>query len=139
MNNPRKTGKLLKELSRDPELKRAIAKAKRHPGGKEVKTVENVTSVFLLALDVASHFVKKKRARAIEEAKDTIYLLVQVSMLLKENVFDRPEVKEFFSQSFRQIYSFAEEFVAMVLPKAKEVLPKAKGKGARTRRALQSV
>jgi len=132
MKSPRKAGSLIRQLSRDPELKRAIVKARRHPRGKEVKAVEGATSIFLLALDIASHFVKKKRARAIEEARDTIYLLVQVSMLLKENVFDRPEVKEFFNRSFRQIWSFAEEFVAMVLPKAKE-------KGARPRRALRSV
>lgn len=136
MKNAGKSGKLLRELSRDPELRRIIAKARRGAGGKTrgqtgVK-VENMTSLVLLSLGIASRFVKKKKARALDEAMDVIYLLVQVSLLLKENIFDRPEVKRFFSQSFRQIYSAAEQCVAMVLPKTSP-----KTKGARPRRALR--
>jgi len=120
---------LLMELSRDPEFKQAVAKARRHGRGKGTAQVETATRLLMLFLDVASRFTKKKRAKALDEARELIYLLVQVSIVLKENVFDRPEVKEFFSQSFRRIYQAGREFVAMVLPEKK---------GARPTRALRS-
>ena len=119
-----------KELSRDPRLKQAIAKARSKTRGKDVRRVDNATGVALLLLGIASRFSKRKRARAIDEAMDVIYLLVQVSIVLKENVFDRPQVKQFFSQSFRQVYSLARQLVATVLPNAKP---------ARAKRALRSV
>ena len=110
---------LLKELSRDPRLKLVIANAKRHNRGGSRAKVETVTGIFLLLLATISRFAKKKRARALDELMDVVYLLVQVSLLVKENIFDRPEVKEFLSQSSRQIYLLAQECVAMVLPKPK--------------------
>jgi len=119
MKNSSQLENLLKELSRDPRLKLVIAKAKRQTRGKGAAKVENVTGIFLLILAIASRFAKKKKARAIDELMDIIYLLVQVSLVLKENIFDRPEVQEFFSRSSRQIYSLAQECVAMVLPKTK--------------------
>jgi hypothetical protein len=114
---------LLKGLGRDPRLKRVIVRAKRKPRGKGGAKVETVTDIFLLLMAIASRFAKKKKARALDELMDIIYLLVQVSLTLKENVFDRPEVKEFFSQSYKQIYLLAQQCVAMVLPKTKELCP----------------
>jgi hypothetical protein len=119
MKNGSQFKNLLGELSRDPRLKLVIANAKRQNRGKSRAKVETVTSILLLLLATISRFAKKKRARALDELMDVIYLLVQVSLLLKENIFDRPEVKEFFSQSSKQIYLLAQECVAMVLPKPK--------------------
>ena len=115
--------KLLKQLSRDPRVKRVIAKAKRRTRGKGRAKVETVTDTFLLLMAIASRFAKKKKARALDELMEIIYLLVQVSLLLKENIFDRPEVKEFFRHSSKQIYVLAQECVAMVLPKTKGLRP----------------
>jgi hypothetical protein len=114
---------LLKELSRDPRLKVVIAKAKHHPRGKAEAKVESATGFFLLALSIASRFAKKKNARTLNELGDLIYLLVQVSLMLKENIFDRPEVKEFISQRSKEIYLFAQECAALVLPKPKMLRP----------------
>jgi len=130
MKKARGIASLVRELSRDPLLKRAVAGARRKTRGKGVARVENATGIVLLLLGVASRFAKKKKARALDEAMDLIYLLVQVSVVLKENVFDRPEVKRFFNQGFRQIYNMAHELVAMVVPKKK---------GTRPPRALPSV
>jgi hypothetical protein len=120
-----KTGKqfknLLKELGRDPRLKRVIGKRKTR--GKGPGKVENVTDIALLILAVASRFASKKKARALDELMDSIYLLINVSLLLKENIFDRREVKEFFGQSTKEIYFLAQKCVAMVLPKAKRLRP----------------
>jgi hypothetical protein len=114
---------LLKELSRDPQLKTVIAKAKRRPRGKAEAKVESATGIVLLALSVASRFAKKKKARALDELADLIYLLVQVSLMLKENIFDRPEVREFIGQRSKQIYVFAQQCAALVLPKTKALRP----------------
>ena len=111
---------LLKELARDPRLKRVIAK--RQPRGKGGAKVENMSGILLLILAIASRFAAKKKARALDELMDIIYLLVQVSLLLKENIFDRPEVQEFFSQSTKEIYLLGQKYVAMVLPKKRKGL-----------------
>ena len=120
---------IAKELGRDPRLKQAITTARSKTRGKEIRRVDEATGIALSLLGIASRLSKRKKARALEEVMDVIYLLVQVSIVLKENVFDRPEVKKFFSQSFRQVYSLAQQFVAMVLPKTKQA--------ARSKRALR--
>ena len=130
MKNGTQVGKLLKELSRDPRVKRVIAKAKRRTRGKGRAKVETVTDTFLLLMAIASRFAKKKKARALDELMEIIYLLVQVSLLLKENIFDRPEVKEFFRHSSKQTYALAQECVAMVLPKTKALRPKRTSRSA---------
>ena len=107
--------KLLAELSRDPRLKRIIAKTRRGRGRINATTVDSATSVFVLLSTIAARFSKKKRARTIEELADIIQLLVQVSLLLKENVFDRPEVKRFFRQRSRQLYELAQGCLSMIL------------------------
>ena len=117
MKNSNKYRKLLKELSRDPQLKQVIAKARRQPRGKAGTSVESATSTFMLISAIASRFSKKKRARALDELADTVHLLVQISFVLKENVFDRPEVKKFFRESSEQIYLFAQEWLSMILQK----------------------
>jgi hypothetical protein len=99
---------LIKELGRDPRVKRVIAK--RQSRGKRGRKIEGVTDIVLVLLAIASRFVTKKRARAIDELMDIIFLLVQVSLLLKENIFDRPEVKEVFSQSYKEIYLLAQKY-----------------------------
>jgi hypothetical protein len=112
---------LLKELGRDPRLKRVIAK--RRTRGKGEAKVENVTGIVLLILAIAGRFATKKKARALDELMDIIYLLVQVSLVLRENVFDRPEVKAFLSHRSKEVYSLAQECIAMVLPKTKGLRP----------------
>ena len=123
MKNGSQFTNLLKELGRDPRLKRVIAKAKRQTRGKGVAKVENVTDIFLLILAIAFRFATKKKARSLDEMMDIIYLLVQVSLVLRENVFDRPEVKAFLSHRSKEVYSLAQECIAMVLPKTKGLRP----------------
>jgi len=111
---------LVKKLSKDPQVKQAIAQARRRSRSKNRAEVEGVTNMLLLALAVAARFSKKKKARALDDLGDLLYVLVQASLLLKENIFDRPEVKKFFSKSSKQLYALAEGFVAMISPKTKQ-------------------
>jgi len=120
MKHASKLRNLLKELSRDPRVKKVIAKARRQTRGQARAKVENLTGMLLLALTVVSGFSKKKRARKLDDLRDTLYLLVQLSLLLKENIFDRPEVREFFSESSKRMYTVAQTFLAMMLPRSTE-------------------
>jgi hypothetical protein len=128
LKNDSRVKDLLKVLGRDPQLKRVIAR--RQIRGKGGANVAHVTDIVLLLLAIASRFATKKKARALDELMDIIYLVVQVSLVLKENIFDRPEVKEFFNQSSKEIYFFAQKYVAMVLPKTKGPRPLHKSRSA---------
>jgi hypothetical protein len=128
LKNDSQFNDLLKVLGRDPRLKRVMAR--RRIRGKGGANVEHVTDIVLLLLAIASRFATKKKARALDELMDIIFLLVQVSLLLKENIFDRPEVKKFFSQSSKEIYLLAQKYVAMVSPTTKTLRPKRKSRSA---------
>ena len=128
LKNGGKLKDLLTELGRDPRVKRVIAK--RRSRKKGAGKIERVTDVVLALLAIASRFATNKKALALDELMDSIYLLVQVSLLLKENVFDRREVRDFFSQSSREIYLLAQKYVAMVLPKTKALRPMRKSRSA---------
>ena len=134
MKNSNKSRKLLKELSRDPRLKKVIANASRQARGTASTQVETATSVFLLLSAIASRFSKKRRARAIDEMADMVQLLFQASLVLKENVFDRPEVKKFLRQRSKQLYEFAQERFATIFPKTKVIRPTQSTRSARGRR-----
>jgi len=116
MKGTKKYHKLLQELSRDPRVKQVMAKAARRPRQKAGTKVETATSMFVLLSMIVSRFTKKKRARAIEELADTVQFLVQLSLMLKENIFDRPEVKKFFRQRSKQIYVLAQDWLSRILP-----------------------
>ena len=128
LKNDSQFNDLLKVLGRDPRLKRVMAR--RQIRGKGGANVEHVTDIVLLLLAIAARFATKKKARALDELMDIIFLLVQVSLLLKENIFDRPEVKKFFSQSSKEIYLLAQKYVAMVSPTTKALRPKRKSRSA---------
>ncbi len=120
MKNSGRFASVVKELSRDPRLKRAIAK---RPRGKSATQVQGAADTVLLLLKIVSRFAKKKKARAIDELMDNIRLLVRFSLMLKENIFDRPEVREFFYRRSKQVYVLAQQCVALVLPKPKRRKP----------------
>jgi len=119
MKNVTRFKKLLKELSRDPRLKRVLAKSTRRSRQKRLNQIEALADMFLILSTIASGFLKKKKARVLDEQADMVYFLVQLSLLLKENVFDRPEVQEFFSRSGRQIQLMTRESLSAIKPKNK--------------------
>ena len=121
MKKSRQFDQLMKKLSRDPRLKRVIAKSRHWSDQKKSAKVEGLSDFLLLSLAIVSRFVSKKKARAIDEFMDVVYLLVQVSLLLKENVFDRPEVKAFLSRQSKRILSVAQEYVDLILSKTKGI------------------
>jgi hypothetical protein len=118
MKSAAKARKLLKELSRDPHLKRVIAKARRHSTEKRASPLEQLADMYVLLSSIASSFSKKK-ARALDEQRDIVQFLVQVGLLLKENILDRPEVQEFLSRSAKRIRDVTRERLGVSTPQAK--------------------
>ena len=119
MKSAAKARKLLKELSRDPHLKRVMAKARRRPDDKRASPLEDLANMYFLLSSVASGYSKKKKARALDEQRDIVQFLVQVGLLLKENILDRPEVQEFVSRSAEQIRVMTRERLGMSTTKKK--------------------
>src|ERR1019366_6257635 len=117
MKNTKKYRKLIRELSRDPRLKQAIAKSARRPRQKGGAKVETATSIFVLLSTIASRFAKKKHAHAIEDLVDLVQFLVQLSLAIKENIFDRPEVKKFVRQRSKELYAIAQQWLSLILPR----------------------
>jgi len=111
--------KLLEELSRDPRVEKAIARSTHHPRKSATVPAGSLVAIFVAMLAIAARFSSKKMARAVDELMDTLYFLLQVSIVLKENVFDRPEVKNFFNRRSKQLYSIAQESAALILGKTK--------------------
>jgi len=116
MQNAAKLRKLLRHLSREPRVKQAIAKAKRQSRGKVRTPIENLADMYLLGLAIAARFSRKKKARALNEQMDIAHFLLQVSLVLKENIFERPEVKEFFSRTGESAYLTAQKWLGAVSP-----------------------
>ena len=121
MRNSNQFKNLVRELGRDPRLKRVIAKVKRHSRKKNAAKVESFADFFLLSLAIVSRFVSKKKARSLDELMDVVYLLLQISLLLRENIFDRPEVKEFVSQRSKKMYLVAQKYVDLILSKTRDI------------------
>jgi hypothetical protein len=123
MRNATKLSKLLKALSRDPRLRKVIAQARRRSRNTLGSQVESLVNVYLALSTIASGLSKKKKARAIEEHIDLVYFLVQLGLLLKENVFDRPEVQDFFSRGVKQIYQATNASLGKVTLQRKRIRP----------------
>src|ERR1039458_3720180 len=114
-------------LDQDLYLKRAISKARRQThrktANKAADKAGNLADFFFVSLAIASRFVSKKTARTLEEILVLVYLLVQAIILLKENVFDRPDVQEFLSRQSKHILATARTYVDQVLSLGRESLP----------------
>ena len=109
-------------------LRKALENELRLKRVRNPNTMESLAALFLLSVSVVSRFVSKKKARSLDELIEVVYLLVQVSLSLKENVFDRPEVREFLSHRSKQILSVAREYVELILSKTSG------GKSSRSKR-----
>jgi len=119
MKNATRLRKALKELSADPQLRQVIATARRQSREKRPSQIESLAGLYLLLAAIAARFSKKKRARALDEHIAIVRSLVQLSLLLKENVLDRPEVRTFFSRSAKQISLITRESLGLSIPKRK--------------------
>jgi hypothetical protein len=107
---------LVRQLSRDRRLKQAIVKVRRRSRGKRRTQLESVADLYLLILAIVAQFSRKKRARALEQQMDVVSFLVQLSLSVKENIFDRPEVQQLFARGSQHLYRAARRCIALAVP-----------------------
>lgn len=138
MKNATKLRKLLTELSRDPRLKRAIAKGRRRSRHEPASQIETLAEMSLLLPRIASLFLKRKKARELDKQMDVVHFLVQLSLLLKENILDRPEVRDFFNRSAKQIHMMSRESLGAIMPKRGPIAPRGVLAAGQRRAALGS-
>ena len=90
--------KLLTELSQDPQLRAAVQNAKLKYQERGKYQVDDIRQLVSVILRVGSKFFGRQRSRVLAEAIDAMTLIVDISLIVKANVFDRPEVKKFFGE-----------------------------------------
>lgn len=100
-----------------------MATARSRSRAREDDSFASLIDAYPILRATVTGFLKKKRGRALDEQLEVVYFLLQISLLLKENVFDRPEVKEFFSRSARQIQLLTRKSLGMMMPKRKRLRP----------------
>jgi hypothetical protein len=100
---------LLKKLSEDPKLREAIRAIGKNSDKNFAALSQGLASTLLLA----GRFVGKGRMRTLANVIDAAVFLVSLSLLIKQNVFDRPEVREFFSRVWKDISKTAQHLSAV--------------------------
>ena len=90
---------LIKKLSQDPNLREAIDTM----GRMKNKDFAVLPQAIGTALLFAGRFAGKGRMRSVTNFVDAALFLISLSLLIKQNVFDRPEVQEFFRKLWNDI------------------------------------
>lgn len=88
---------LIKQLSTDPKVREAIQSLGRMSDKRGFSSVPQGLGATLL---LAGKFAGKGRLRTIIHFVDAAVFLISLSLIIKQNVFDRPEVQEF----LRRVY-----------------------------------
>lgn len=122
--------KLISDLSRDPKLREAINKINEKSRlGQHVKALRD----FLPFVAKLSRLGGKKTA-ALGEHLSLIVFLFEISILVKKNVFERPEVQRFFKDNWgllqikvTAMYVFCSNQVRDRLEKARAAHARRKG------------
>lgn len=125
-SNTRRTRfkKLLKKLAEDPKVRAALQTSQLK--NENSRKVQNFKDLFRQVIGIGARVLGRKRARLIADWVDLVSVLVDLSLILKENVFDRPEVRSFFGQNWgrlkRQsigVYGAGRGFVSKTLSKTR--------------------
>ncbi len=118
--------KLLSDLSQDPKIKSAIDQLKNKYKPDVDNKMDSFKDMAFLALKVGAKFVNRRKARIIEDTLEALGILVQISFLIKANIFDKPEVQLFFKDLWKgvqsnglAVYSSGKAFVDQQLFKRK--------------------
>lgn len=117
---------LLKKLGEDPKLREAIKRIGQNSDKNFAALSQGLATTLLLA----GRFVGKARMRKITTFIDVAVFLISLSLLIKQNVFDRPEVREFIARVWKDVNKTVQQLSAV----AREYVEKRLA-SARSRRA----
>lgn len=88
--------KLLKDLSQDPEVRAAIEKMSANGGDRFNAQALKDFLPFVVKLSKLGG----RRMTILGQYFGMLLFLFELSIILKKNVFDRPEVKQFFKENW---------------------------------------
>ncbi len=87
--------KLLADLSKDPEIRAAIEKMSAQGGRSNAQALKD-----FLPFVVKLSKLGGRRMTIIGQYFGMLLFLFELSIILKKNVFDRPEVQQFFKENW---------------------------------------
>lgn len=98
---------LLDLLSKDPTLREAIDQYKA--GGHSTQTLQAQSMIEGLGhiAQVAAKFMNKKKTDMITHYVEIVGLVLTLSVFLKVNLLDRPEVQSFLKHRFEEVQGVA--------------------------------
>lgn len=113
--------RLVVRLSQDPKIKVAMEGIRENTGGQHPQL-----GMLWQVLTISGRFVAKRRSRAVAEVIDVITFLVTLSLIVKQNVFDRPEVREYFKVTWSKLSGSSKAAAQRVQKTAEKLLLKLK-------------
>ena len=124
-----KVSKNLKELiqlmRKDEKLKRAVDQVLKGSTTQDtIQKARSATDFLVTLVKMSSKFLGKRLANRWIELLEILSFIVQVSLLLKTNVIDRPEVRDFLAKK----YGEALEIIEKVACAVRELLKKRKAR-----------
>jgi len=117
---------LLKKLSEDPKLREAIQSITEN-GDKNFAALSKGLATTLL---FAGRFVGKGRMRTFIGFIDAAVFLIYLSLMIKQNVFDKPEVREFIKKVWKDIGKTANQLATVARNYVDKRLAKARSRAA---------
>ncbi|MGE3681155.1 MAG: hypothetical protein AB7G93_05455 [Bdellovibrionales bacterium] len=130
MSVKRNFSALLLKLSQDQKLRAAIESLRRrttHPAGGPHRFESLPEAALQIAL-LAGRFIGRKRARTVADVVDVITFLVSLSLLVKQNVFDRPEVRAFLKKTWGDVSTQSERLFILTRQQVKKRLEQIRNK-----------
>ncbi|MES2854250.1 MAG: hypothetical protein V4692_00225 [Bdellovibrionota bacterium] len=123
-----KIADLLKFLGKDPTIRDALDRL--DTTGKTSEDAAKFSVVIAQVLRLCLGVIGRKKGRVVADWLEVFTLLVQVSLLLKKNVFDRPEVRAFvlkqagaFKVQIDAVYQLGSTYIASTLAKTRKRKP----------------
>lgn len=117
---------LLKKLSEDPKLREAIRKISVNSDKNFAALSQGLATTLLLA----GRFIGKARMKRITTFIDVAVFLISLSLLIKQNVFDRPEVREFIARVWKDVSKTVQQLSAVARDYVEKRLAAAKSRRA---------
>jgi hypothetical protein len=98
---------LLSELSKDESVRKAISDLKSSANAENIYYAQSVWDLLKQILKLSAKFLNKQKLKRLTEIIDIVMFLVSLSLILKQNIFDRPEVKQFFKEKWASLQSYS--------------------------------
>lgn len=115
---------LLKKLSQDPKLREAIQSMTENSDRNFAALSKGLATTLLLA----GRFVGKGRIKTFISFIDAAVFLISLSLMIKQNVFDKPEVRDFVKKVWKDIGKTANQLATVARNYVDKRLPKSRSR-----------